>query len=174
MPKTRTLLSLVAIPLLALLVACGGGDKDDSSSSGDDGSSSSSQGSGASGDDRASGGDSDVSLENCKEYASLESAASAAFSTTSDGKTKLDKGALDKLVKGSPKEIRSDMQTIVDTIVGFFEVLDKAGLNDPSKLDPAKLQAAQADLEKAAAKMEEKKFLEASERVEAYFTKHCS
>ena len=66
------------------------------------------------------------------------------------------------------------MQTIVDALVGFFEVLDKSGLNDPSKLDPAKIQAAQADLEKASAKLEDKKFTDASARVEAYFAKQCS
>jgi hypothetical protein len=174
-PKTRTLLSLVAIPLLALLIACGGDKKDDSSSSsdGDSGGSSSSQSSGSSGDDRASSSDS-VSLENCKEYASLETAALAAFGTSSSGQFKFDKGAFDKIVKASPKEIRADMQILVDALVGYFEVLDKAGLTDPSKLDPAKLQAAQADLEKAAAKMEEKKVVDASARVEAYFEKNCS
>lgn len=173
MPKTRTLLSLIAIPLLALLIACGGGDDKDDSSSSDSGgdSSSSSGGSGSSGDD--SSNDGDISLENCKAYTSMETAAAAAFSTSSDGKSKLDKGALDKLVKASPKEIKSDMQIIVDALVGFFEVLDKSGLTDPSKLDPAKLQAAQADLEKAGAKLEDKKFLDASSRVEAYFQKNC-
>jgi len=176
-PKTRILFSLFAIPLVALLVACGGGDKDKSSSSddgGSDGSSSSSSSSSGGGDDRASSSDSNASLENCKEYASLEQAATAAFGTTADGKSKLDKGALDKLVKASPKEIQADMKILVDGLVAFFEVLDKSGLTDPTKVDPAKLQAAQADLEKASAKLEDKKFTDASERVEAYFTKHCS
>lgn len=180
MPNKRILLSLIAIPLVALLVACGGGSKDKSSSddSGSGSSSSSSQdssgSSGSSGSSSSSSSDADISLENCKEFASMEAAAGAAFGTSNTGATKLDKGALDKMVKASPKEIRADVQTIVDGLVAFFEVMDKAGLNDPSKLDPAKLQAAQADLEKAGAKLEEKKFTDASARVEAYFQKHCS
>jgi len=172
LPKNRALLSLIAIPLIALLVACGGGDKDKSSSDDSGSGSSSSSGSGSSNDSSSS--DADISLENCKAYTSMEAAAAAAFGTSSDGKSKLDKGALDKLVKASPKEIQSDMKIIVDALVAFFEVLDKSGLTDPSKLDPAKLQAAQADLEKAGAKLEEKKFLDASDRVEAYFQKNCS
>jgi hypothetical protein len=175
-PKTRTLLSLIGVPLLALLIACGGSDKDSSSSSSgsDNGSSSgqsSSGSSGQSGDDRSTDG---VSLENCKEYTNFAVTAASAFgATSSTGQFKLDKSALDKMVKASPKEIRSDMQTVVGALVSYFEVLEKAGLTDPSKLDPAKLQAAQADLEKAAAKMDDKKVQEAADRIEAFFEKNC-
>lgn len=178
MLRTRTYLALIAIPLLALVIACGGSDKkDDSSSSSGSSDTGTSQSSGSgsnssSGDDRASGDS--VSLENCKEYTAFATTAAAAFAPSASGQFKLDKSALDKMVKASPKEIRSDMQTVIGALISYFDVLDKAGLTDPSKLDPAKLQAAQADLEKAAAKLDEKKVQDASERIEAFFEKHCS
>jgi hypothetical protein len=164
--------------LLALLIACGGDDKssdDGGSSSGGGNSSSDNSSNSGGGGNSSSGDDREVSLENCKEYTSFASTAAAAFgATSSNGQFKLDKGALDKMVKASPKEIRSDMETVVGALVSYFEVLEKAGLTDPSKIDPAKLQAAQADLEKAAAKLDDKKVQDAGERIEAFFEKNCS
>jgi hypothetical protein len=177
-PRSKALFSLLAVPLIALLlIGCGGDDKDSSSdggsSSGD--SSSSSSGSSGSGGSSSSGDDRAVSLENCKEYTSFATTAASAMGAGSSGQFKFDKGAFDKMVKASPKEIRADMEVVVGALVSYFEVLEKAGLTgDPSKIDPAKLQAAQADLEKAAAKFEDKKVTEASERIEAFFEKNCS
>jgi hypothetical protein len=178
--SSKLLFSFVAVPLLALLIACGGDKKDDSGSSGNgDSSSSSSQssGSGASGDDRdssSSSSDTDVSLENCKQYASFAAAATSAFGASS-GSAKIDKNALNNLVKQSPKEIKSDMQVIVDTFVTYLEALDKIGvnLNDPSsiaKLDQTKLQQMQAATEK----LDTDKFQNALDKVDAFFTKECS
>jgi hypothetical protein len=178
--RSKALLAIIAAPLLAFVIACGGGDDDSSSgSSGGSGSGdNSSSSSGASGDDRSggSGGSGDsISLENCKQYESFATTAAAAFSASGpSGQFKLDKGALDKMVKATPKEIRGDMEVVVGALVAFYEVLEKAGLTDPSKLDPAKLQAAQADLEKAAAKLEDPKIEAAGERIEAFFEKNCS
>jgi hypothetical protein len=177
--RSKLLFSLVAVPLLALLIACGGDKKDDSGSSGNGDSSSSSQssGSGASGDDRSSSSsssDGDVSLENCKQYASFAAAATSAFAPTS-GSGKIDKNALNNMVKASPKEIRSDMQVIVDAFVDYIDTLSKAGvnLNDPSsisKLDASKL----AELEKAAEKLDTEKVQNALDKVDAFFTEKCS
>jgi predicted outer membrane protein len=105
----------------------------------------------------------------------MEAAANAAFSTSSSGQFKLDKDALNKLVKASPNEIKADMQTIVDVLVGYVDALNKLGvnLNDPAsiaKLDASKLQ----ELEKLTTKFDDKKFTDASDRVQAYFEKHCS
>jgi hypothetical protein len=169
---------LVSISLVVLLVACGGKKKDDSSSSsGGDSSSSSSQssGSGSSGSSSSSSSDADISLENCKAYASLETAATSAFGTSSSGQIKVDKDALNKLVKASPNEIKADMQVLVDALVGYVEAVNKLGvnLNDPqaiAKMDPSKLQ----ELQKLSEKFDDKKLTDASDRVEAYFTKHCS
>jgi hypothetical protein len=172
---------LVSISLVVLLVACGGKKKDDSSSSSGNGDSSSSSsqssGSGASGDDRSSSSsssDGDVSLENCKQYASFAAAATSAFAPTS-ASGKIDKNALNNMVKASPKEIRSDMQVIVDAFVDYMDTLSKAGvnLNDPSsiaKLDQSKL----AELEKAAAKLDTEKVQKALDKVDAFFTEKCS
>ena len=178
MSRSKLLFSLVAVPLLALLIACGGDKKDNSGSSGNGDSSSSSQsgGSGASGDDRASSSssDTDVSLENCKQYASFAAAATSAFGASS-GSAKIDKNALNNLVKQSPKEIKSDMQVIVDTFVTYLEALDKIGvnLNDPSsiaKLDQTKLQ----QMQDATEKLDTDKFQNALDKVDAFFTKECS
>jgi hypothetical protein len=169
----------MAVPLLALLIACGGGDKDSSSSSGSgDGNTSSSGSQSGSGDDRASGtsSDGDLSLENCKQYASFAASAAGAFaSTSSTGAFKIDKNALNDMLKKSPKEIQGDMKIIVDAFVGYVEALDKAGvnLNDPSsfaRLDSAKL----AQVEAAAEKFDDPKIEAASDRVDAFFTKECS
>jgi hypothetical protein len=176
------IVSLVAIPLLVLLVACGG-DKKESPSNSDNGGSSSSGSSGSTGTSGSTGSGSNTgstssndgafSIENCKQYASLAVAGQAAFGTTSN--FKLDQKALDKLVKETPSEIRSDMQVVITAIVDVYTGFEKLGLNlsDPSsfaKLDSAKI----AELEKLTAKFDEKKFTDASEKIEKYFATRCS
>lgn len=180
MSRSQALVSLIAIPLLVFLVACGG-DKKDSSSNNDGGGSNSSSSSGASSSSSSGGGnnnsvssnDGALSLENCKAFASMEAAATQAFGTGST--FKLDTKALDDLVKASPSEIRGDMTLVVGTIVEVFQGFEKLGVNfnNPASfgtLDAAKL----AEFEKLGAKFDDKKFTDASERIEKYFVSKCS
>jgi hypothetical protein len=180
MSRSQVIMSLVAVPLLVLLVACGGDKKDSSSSSNDGGSSNSSAsnsnsggGSSNSGGGATTSNDGALSLENCKAYASMEAAATQAFGTTSN--FKLDEKALNDLAKNSPSEIRSDMTLVVGTIIEVFKGFEKLGVNfnNPSSfatLDAAKL----AEFEKLGAKFDDKKFTDASERIEKYFVSKCS
>ena len=173
MSRSQVLVSLVAIPLLVLLVACGGDKKDSSSSNDGGGSNSSSSSGGGSNNGSVSSNDGATSLENCKAYASMEAAATQAFGTGST--FKLDEKALNDLAKNSPSEIRSDMTLVVGTIVEVFKSMEKLGVNfnDPSsfaRMDAAKL----AEFEKIGAKFDDKKFVDASERIDKYFVSKCS
>ncbi|HEX5141541.1 MAG TPA: hypothetical protein VFX19_11395 [Dehalococcoidia bacterium] len=187
MSRKKVLYSLLAVPLLFLLVACGGGSKKDNSSTSSNGnaatsssgssanSSSSSGGSSSSSSGSSSSNDGGVSLENCRQYTNLEKLAQAGFGTPGSTDFKIDKGALDQLVKASPSEIRNDMQLVVSTIEDVFDAIQKLGVNlsDPAsfqKLDPAKLQ----QLETISNKFDDQKFEDASNRIEAYFEKNCS
>ena len=177
MSRSKVLVSLVAIPLLVLLVACGGDKKESSSSNdggGSDTSSSSNSSGGGSNNSNTSSNDGAVSPENCKSYAAMEAAATKAFGGT--GSTfKIDEKALNDLAKNSPSEIRSDMTLVVGTIVEVFQSMEKLGVNfnDPSsfaRMDAAKL----AEFEKIGAKFDDKKFVDASERIDKYFVSKCS
>jgi hypothetical protein len=186
MSRKKVLYSVVAVPLLALLVACGGGSKKDSSSSssnsnpptsstGSSANSSSSSGGSSSSTGSSSSNDGSISLDNCKQYTNLENLAQAGFGSPGSTDFKIDKDALDKLVKASPSEIRNDMQLVVSTIEDVFDSIQKLGvnLNDPAslqKLDAAKLQ----QLETISNKFDDQKFQDASDRIEAYFVKKCS
>jgi hypothetical protein len=173
--RSRTLLLIFVIPLLILVIACGGDKKDDAATStgsaggaGSTGTSSSSPSSNASGEDRA------VSLENCTQYASLAAAATSAFTPSTAGSLKLDKNALNNVVKAAPGEIRGDMQVIVDALVAYIEAIEKIGINlsDPSsfaRLDEAKLQQFQS----ATDKLDDEKVRTASDKVDAYFASKC-
>jgi hypothetical protein len=171
------LIGLVAVPLLVLLVACGG-DKKESSSSNDGGSTNSSNSSNSSNAGGSTGGslssnDGAISLENCKQFAAMEAAATQAFGTGST--FKLDQKALNDLVKASPSEIRNDMTLVVGTIIDVFTGFEKLGVNfnNPASfgsLDAAKL----AEFEKLGEKFDDAKFVAASERIEKYFVSKCS
>jgi hypothetical protein len=186
MSRKKVLYSLLAVPLLFLLVACGGDSQKDNSSNGSNSnaatssgsssnSNSSSGGSSSSSSGSSSSNDGGVSLENCRQYTNLEKLAQAGFGTPGSTDFKIDKGALDQLVKASPSEIRNDMQLVVSTIEDVFDAIQKLGVNlsDPAsfqKLDPAKLQ----QLETISNKFDDQKFEDASNRIEAYFEKNCS
>jgi len=174
MSRSQVLVSLVAIPLLVLLVACGGDKKESSSSNDGGGSNSSSSSGGGSNNGSVSSNDGAASLENCKQYAAMEAAATKAFGSAGSS-FKIDEKALNDLAKNSPSEIRSDMTLVVGTIVEVFQSMEKLGVNfnDPSsfaRMDAAKL----AEFEKISAKFEDKKFTDASERIEKYFVSKCS
>ncbi len=120
------------------------------------------------------GGGDAVSLENCTQYASFAAAAASAFTSSTSGTLKLDKNALNNVVKTSPGEIRGDMQVIVDALVTYFEALDKIGVNlsDPAsfaRLDETKLR----QIEAATAKLDDEKVQKASDKVDAFFTSKC-
>ena len=178
MSRSQVIMSLVAVPLLLFLVACGGDKKDSSSSSNGGGSSSSSSSNSGGGSSNSGGGttsnDGALSLDNCKQYASFAAAAAGASSQAFNPGQKVDKNAFQNMVKAAPSEIRSDVQIIADALVAYIGEMEKIGvnLNDPasfSKLDPAKLQ----QLENASAKLDEKKVQDAFDRVDKFFTSKC-
>ncbi|HLF70557.1 MAG TPA: hypothetical protein VI759_00185 [Dehalococcoidia bacterium] len=174
MLSKRMLLVALTAPLMLALVACGGSKK-----------SSTDSGSTPTGADlpaataTSSSNNSDASLANCPQYANLAALAAKGFGgtgTTSSSST-LDKKALDELVKNSPKEIKSDMQTFVDALISYMSTLDSLGVNlsDPASFaklasDPAKM----SQLEAAADKMETEKVQKALDRIEAYFEGKCN
>ena len=177
MSRKQVLVSLITIPLLVFLIACGGDKKDSSSNSDGGGSNSSNAGggsTGSSGGGSVSSNDGALSLENCKQYQQMDAAATAAFSSAFSN-LKVDEKALNDLVKNSPGEIRNDMTLVVGTIIEFFQGVQKLGVNfnDPAamaRIDAAKL----AEFEKLGAKFEDKKFTDASERIEKYYVSKCS
>jgi hypothetical protein len=168
----RVSIFVVFVSLLLLLSACGGDKKSDSNSSSGGSSSSSSQNTGAGGSSNS--GDAQVSLENCKEYLTFATAAASAFSPTT-GSLKLDKNALNNLVKTSPKEIKADVEVVIGALVAYFDAVEKLGvnLNDPqsfARLDPAKLQ----QMDAASEKFDDPKVQAAADRVDAFFETKCS
>ena len=176
MSRSQVLVSLIAIPLLVLLVACGG-DKKDSPSGNDGGGSnpsSSSNADGGSSTGSLSSNDGALSLDNCKQYQQLDAAATAAFSSAFSS-LKVDEKALNDLVKASPSEIRGDMTLVVGTIVEFFQGVEKLGVNINNPASFATMDAAKlAEFEKLGAKFDDQKFTEASERIEKYYIDKCS
>jgi hypothetical protein len=67
------------------------------------------------------------------------------------------------------------MTLVVGTIVEVFQSMEKLGVNfnDPSsfaRMDAAKL----AEFEKLGAKFDDKKFVDASERIDKYYVSKCS
>ena len=161
---------VVCLSLVLLISACGGDKKDESNSGAP--SSSSSQGTGAGGSINTS--DADVSLENCKEYIAFATTAASAFSSTS-GSMKLDKSALNNLVKTSPKEIKADVEIVIGALVAYFDAIEKLGVNlddaqSFARLDEAKLQ----QMEDASEKFDDPKVEAAADRVDAFFEAKCS
>jgi hypothetical protein len=175
MSRGQVIVSLIAIPLLVLLVACGGDKKDSSSSNDGGGSSSNSSNSGGSSGGSVSSNDGALSLDNCRQYASFAATAAGASAQAFNPNQKVDKKAFEDMVKASPSEIRSDMQVIADALISWVTELEKVGvnLNDPSsfaRLDPAKLQ----QLENASKKLEDPKVEAAFDKVDKFFTSKCS
>lgn len=201
MPKSRTILSLVAVPLLAFLIACSSGDDDDSSSTSDggdqpaatqpsdgggngdssndgDSTDSSTDGNGDSTDNVAN----DEVLQNCPELLAFASAAAqGAFGganpapSTLEEDLELTAGYFQELAANSPDEIRADMQIIADAFGQFFQTLEELEIDfsDPSSF--ATLDAdAVAQLEAASSAVDTPEVNAAVENVQAYFERECS
>ncbi len=171
MPKTRTFLALIAIPLTVLLLACGGGDSDDSSSSSgssDGGTATQSSGSGS------SNSNAQPDLGNCAELLGFARSlgVSGAFSGGDFGNFNAE--VFQDLADNAPDEIKSDMRLLANALVGFFEVLDDLSIDfsNPASfasLSPADLQK----LEDASNKIDSAEVQAASEKVGAFFENRC-
>lgn len=197
MPKSRTILSLVLVPLLAFLMACSSGDDDDSSSTGNGGdqpaatqpstgdgdgdsesTDSSTDGNGDSTDNAAN----EEVLQNCPELLAFASAAAqGAFGGASPAPSTLEEDLeltaeyFQQLAANSPDEIRADMQIIADAFGQFFQTLEELEIDfsDPSSF--ATLDAdAVAQLEAASSAVDTPEVNAAVENVQAYFERECS
>jgi hypothetical protein len=200
MPKTRTLLAIVLIPLLAFLVACGGGDDDDSDSSngngqpaatapsgGSDSGSSGSSGSGSSGsssqpDDSDDDEPSDEEiLANCPELMGVYNAFASGglFGAGSAGNADFDleaaASAWQEAADNAPGEIQADMQVFADAISGFVSILAELDVDLSNPATFATLS--EEDLSKLEAASESfgaAEVEQAANNLEAYFTEKCS
>ena len=115
----RRLITLLAILTLGLVVACGGGDDDssaDSDSSGDSGNGGSSSPSGSSKDNFCAPEYADAIFEDFDPTASLDDL---------EGQIGEMNELLDRWANDAPSEIRGDIRIIVDTMKGFFELLEE-------------------------------------------------
>jgi hypothetical protein len=144
MPRTRTLLLLVLVPLLAFLVACGGDDDDGSSSS-------------SNGDSQPSASDSEI-LANCPELMSMFGAFTAGAFANPGNPSNADEDlqaaveVFQNAADNAPSEIKGDMQTLADAFAQFYATLDDLGVNfsDPStfaSLDASQQATLQAAVE---------------------------
>jgi len=194
MPKTRTLLSLVLLPLLVFLVACGGDDDDDGSTtsnqpsandsgggggSGGGGDSSSNSGTNSGGsqdDDDAEGAE---ILANCPELLSMFGAfSSGAFANPGAGNVDDDLEAAAEVFQNAaanaPDEIQADMQVLADAFTGFYTALNELGVDFSNPASFAALSAEQqAQLQEALESFSGPELEEASANLDAYFTENC-
>ena len=199
MPRTRTLLALVLLPLLVFLVSCGGDDDDGGGSSANNqpsasDSSSSSNGSSSSSDTTNNSSSSDSSgssdsndataaeiMANCPELTGFFGAfTSGAFANpASGGSAEADFEDTVKVFQAAadnaPNEIKGDMQVLADGLAKYFSTLSDLGvdLNNPASfatLDEDKL----AQLQTALETFDNASFEEAANNVSAYVDEHCS
>jgi hypothetical protein len=186
--RTRTLASIVAVPLLALLIACGGGDDDNPPSNG--GSSNNNEpratqapSGGSGGQPQAtqpsgggtSGSSNDDLLEDCPEIQALILAAGGGFSGATLDDVELNAEFFNRLARSSPSEIRSDMQLFANAMGKFFETLNRLNVDITNPASFARLTPAQIEeLEKASAALDTPELERAMERIDAYFTRACS
>lgn len=193
MPKTRTILTLVLLPLLIFLVACGG-DDDDSANTGDqpstsDSNSSGSSNSGTSDSNSSSSSSSDSNsnnsasssgtFENCPEFANFAASIATAFSGATPGSAATDLEDtvqyFQALADASPDEIRADMQVIAEAFGGFYSVLNDFNIDLSNPTSFASLTAdQQAQLQTALEELGNPNLEEASNNVSAWFEANCN
>jgi hypothetical protein len=196
MPRTRTLLAIVLLPILVFLVACGGDDDDSGSSSSDQPSaSSSSGGSTSSSSDSSSGSSSSSSsssessssdpsgeeiLANCPELLGMFGAFSAgAFANPGAGNVGDDLETLADVLQNAadnaPSEIKDDMQVVANTFATFYSKLDDLGVDFSNPASFASLSASQqAEFQAAMESLDTAEFEQASNNLTAYFDENCS
>jgi hypothetical protein len=192
MPGTRTLLTLVLVPLLVFLVACGGSDDDDGGSSQPSASDSGGGGSGGDGDSASSsssndGGDDsdddDASAEqvlaNCPELMGMFGAFTAgAFTPGGTGSAGDDLEAAAEVFQNAaanaPSEIRADMQVLANAFAGFYAALEDAGVDFSNPASFATLSPdAQLRLQTALESLDSPELQQASDNLDAWFTENC-
>ncbi|HEU0074944.1 MAG TPA: hypothetical protein VFS30_13160 [Dehalococcoidia bacterium] len=191
MPKTRTLLTLVLLPLLVFLVACGGDDDDagstssnqpstgNSGGSGSTSGSSNSSNSNSSSDSSNSDADGAEILANCPELLSMFGAfSSGAFANPGAGNVDEDLEAAAQVFQdaaaNAPDEIQADMQVLADAFTGFYTAINDLGIDFSNPASFAALSAEQqAQLQEALESFSGPELEEASANLDAYFTEHC-
>jgi hypothetical protein len=191
MPKTRTLLTLVLLPLLVFLVACGGDDDDSSNTSspqptadsggggGSGGDSSSNSGTNSGGDATPSDADGAEILANCPELLGMFGAfSSGAFANPGAGNVDDDLEAAAQVFQNAaanaPDEIKADMQILADAFTGFYTALNDLGVDFSNPASFAALDASQqAQLQAALESFSNPELEAASANLDAYFTEHC-
>jgi hypothetical protein len=203
MPRTRTLLLLVLVPLLAFLVACGGDDDDGGSSSNGDSQPSASDSSGGGGDTSAdngggdTGGDDssasddsgddggdDVSgseiLANCPELMSMFGAFTAGAFANPGNPSNADEDlqaaveVFQNAANNAPSEIKGDMQVMADAFAQFYATLDDLGVNFSDPSTFATLDASQqAELQAAVQALGSPEVAVASDNLTTYFDENC-
>jgi hypothetical protein len=186
MPRTRTLLTLVLLPFLVFLVACGD-DDDDSSNAGDSQPAASDSSGGDSNSDSSSSSDSNSSdsagsspsIENCPEFANFASSIAGAFAGVTPGSTATDLEDsveyFQSLADAAPDEIQADMQIIAETFGSFFTVLNDFGIDLSNPASFATLSAEQqTELQAALEGLSNPDIEQASNNVTAWFNENCS
>jgi hypothetical protein len=188
MPSTRGLLTLVLVPLLAFLVACGGDDDDDGADTGGSGDQPAATETGGGGGASSSSDDDDDSeegpspeevLTNCPELQSFVSAASSGSfgspgSDVSEDIASLQAG-LQEAADNAPDEISGDFQILADAFVAFFGTLDEFDVDLENPASFATLDAeAQAELQAALEEISSDEVVAASENIGTWLTENCS
>ena len=186
MLKTPTLLSLVAVPLLALLIACGGDDGDSGSDSGGSSPSATSTGSDSSGSSGSSGSGSSGSgsgsssssgdFEDCPELEKFVGAAAGGFGPGQDiDDVEINGELFQNMARSAPSEIRSDMQVLADAMGKLFDKLDDLDVDFSNPASFAALTPAQLEeLDELSAELDTPRVNQAVEKIEAYFERVCS
>jgi hypothetical protein len=194
MPKTRTLLALVLLPLLVFLVACGGDDDDGGNASNDQpaatDSSSSSDSSNAdtsssdstdSTDDSSNDSADDVSgeeiLANCPELLGMYNAfAGGAFASPGSGEFDLENAAQvwQNAADNAPGEIKADMQVMADAFTNVYTALNDIGVDFSNPASFASLDAnQQAQLAAAFESFNTAEIEQAANNLDAWFNENC-
>lgn len=193
MPRTRTLLALVIIPLLVFLVACGGDDDGDSGSNGGDqpaagASDSGGNGGGDASDDSSDGesagddanGDADAAqvLANCPELVDMFGAFSTGAFANPGADVEADLETVAQVFQNAadnaPSEIQADMQVIATAFTDFYAAIEEIGVDfsDPSTF--ATLNASQqAQLQAVLESFDSAEVQQASDNLNTWFTENC-
>jgi hypothetical protein len=200
LPRTRTLLALVLLPLLIFLVACGGDDDDGGSSTSSDQPSASDSSAPSASDDQAdddaddaddsadsdsdgdSDGDADAAtvLANCPELVSMFGAFSAgAFVNPGAGGNLTDDletvaQVFQNAADNAPSEIKADMQVLANAFTGFYTALDDLGVDFSNPATFATLSAEeQAEFQSAIEALDTPELQQASDNLDAWFSENC-
>ena len=191
MPKTRTLLALVLLPLLVFLVACSGDDDDGDGDNGSTSQPTASDASGSTGTTPAStspsgdasssssgGTDASTILGNCPGLVSMFGLFSAGAFTNPAGNAGdgINSAAqiFQNAADNAPSEIQADMQVLADAFTGLNNALEDLGVDLSNPASFATLNAGQlAQLETVFSSLDTPEVEQASDNLDAWFTENC-